>query len=97
MEFKVIFSFVILVLATSVVLGTFDEHNLRTNFINFQIIRIQSGDVTDQILGGFPISINNAPYQISLQYSKHGTHPEHFCGGSIIGNEYVLTASHCVK
>jgi trypsin len=45
-----------------------------------------------RIVGGFEISIEKAPYQISLQ--EGGSHT---CGGSIIGEKFVLTAGHCVS
>lgn len=45
---------------------------------------------TGKIVGGIPISIEEAPYQISLQ-----TQGFHICGGSIIAPNFVLTAGHC--
>ncbi|XP_055596186.1 trypsin-1-like [Uranotaenia lowii] len=42
-----------------------------------------------RIVGGFEISIEEVPWQVSL-YSYY-----HFCGGSIIGTQWVLTAGHC--
>lgn len=44
-----------------------------------------------RIVGGYPIEITDAPWQISLQL-----YGSHFCGGSIIGKNWVLTAGHCV-
>ncbi|XP_075148880.1 chymotrypsin-2-like [Haematobia irritans] len=50
----------------------------------------------DRIVGG-----TNVPdgeyimYQISLQYFYNNTH-RHFCGGSIITPNRILTAAHCV-
>ncbi|XP_068623985.1 uncharacterized protein [Battus philenor] len=44
-----------------------------------------------RIVGGEDIDITEAPYQISLL--KHGRHS---CGGSIIANDIILTAAHCV-
>lgn len=44
-----------------------------------------------KIVGGFQIDIAEVPYQVSLQRSGY-----HFCGGSIIGTQWVLTAAHCV-
>lgn len=45
-----------------------------------------------RIVGGFPIDIEKVPYQVSIQTSW-GTH---FCGGSLISANMVLTAAHCV-
>ncbi|XP_055854540.1 transmembrane protease serine 9-like [Episyrphus balteatus] len=51
-------------------------------------------DEFNRIVGG---SATNAPipYQISMQYNKNGEW-RHFCGGSIIAEDMVLTAAHCV-
>lgn len=43
-----------------------------------------------RIVGGLPIDIVDAPYQVSLQDRGF-----HICGGSIIGPNHVLTAAHC--
>lgn len=45
-----------------------------------------------RIVGGVEISVEQAPYQISLQY--YGFHR---CGGAILSCKYVLTAAHCKK
>uniref|UniRef100_U5EGR6 trypsin n=1 Tax=Corethrella appendiculata TaxID=1370023 RepID=U5EGR6_9DIPT len=44
----------------------------------------------NRIVGGFPVDIKEAPYQVSLQFSSH------FCGGSVISSRFILTAGHCV-
>lgn len=44
------------------------------------------------IVGGQTVSISEYPYQISLQT----TSGSHFCGGSIIDDEWIVTANHCV-
>ncbi|XP_055596183.1 trypsin 5G1-like [Uranotaenia lowii] len=43
-----------------------------------------------RIVGGFEISIEDVPWQVSLQSDGH------ICGGSIIGSQWVLTAGHCI-
>lgn len=45
---------------------------------------------TGKIVGGVVIGIEDAPYQISLQDRNF-----HICGGSIISDNFVLTAGHC--
>ncbi|XP_053666390.1 trypsin-4-like [Anopheles marshallii] len=45
-----------------------------------------------QIVGGFPIDISEAPFQISLREDEHPT-----CGGSIISANWILTAAHCLE
>lgn len=44
-----------------------------------------------RVVGGKDAEDGVAPFQISLQWDR-----EHLCGGSIIGDQYILTASHCV-
>ncbi|XP_075167147.1 trypsin 3A1-like [Haematobia irritans] len=44
-----------------------------------------------RIVGGWETSISYFPYQVSLQISNR-----HICGASIIREDLVLTAAHCV-
>ena len=45
-----------------------------------------------KIVGGLPIGINQAPYQVSLQDRGF-----HICGASIISENFVITAAHCTS
>ncbi|XP_051173898.1 vitellin-degrading protease-like [Leptopilina boulardi] len=45
-----------------------------------------------KIVGGDEIDITNAPYQVSLYMRGN-----FFCGGSIISENYILTAGHCSR
>lgn len=44
------------------------------------------------IVGGAAASIADFPWQVSLQ-----SFGSHFCGGSILNDEWILTAAHCVE
>ncbi|KAF5301982.1 hypothetical protein FQA39_LY19073 [Lamprigera yunnana] len=44
-----------------------------------------------RIVGGEPVEIEDYPYQVSLQTYQH-----HFCGGSIVLQDTILTSAHCV-
>ncbi|GJQ74528.1 hypothetical protein Trydic_g21393 [Trypoxylus dichotomus] len=50
----------------------------------------QTTDLDERIVGGIEANIEDFPYQISLQYKGR-----HFCGGSIISSNLVVTAAHC--
>ena len=52
------------------------------------------GDITPQIVGGGPANTTNWQFYTQILNSNGTTA---FCGGSYIGDGYVLTAAHCVS
>jgi trypsin len=50
------------------------------------------GEAPQEIVGGTTAAITDFPWQISFQSSSGS----HFCGGSIIDANWILTAQHCV-
>ncbi|KAL4716961.1 hypothetical protein ACJJTC_012772 [Scirpophaga incertulas] len=49
-----------------------------------------------RIVGGSTTSIDNYPETVVLLWSRTSTGHRHNCGGCILNNRAVLTASHCV-
>ena len=50
------------------------------------------GEESDSIVGGVGTDISAVPWQVSLQTAGGS----HYCGGSILSADWILTASHCV-
>ncbi len=53
---------------------------------------VNPATIEQDIIGGTNTTINENPWQVSLQ---SGTF--HFCGGSILNANWILTAAHCVE
>ncbi|XP_045404612.1 chymotrypsin-like elastase family member 2A [Lemur catta] len=49
-----------------------------------------------RVVGGEDARPNSWPWQASLQYSSSGKW-YHTCGGSLVANNWVLTAAHCIS
>ena len=49
---------------------------------------------TDRIVGG-KTAIGPIPWQVSMQVRQEGYYPMHFCGGTILDANTVLSAAHC--
>ncbi|XP_064885020.1 trypsin I-P1-like [Columba livia] len=52
---------------------------------------VNTDDDDDKIVGGYTCAANSVPYQVSLNSGYH------FCGGSLISSQWVLSAAHCYK
>ncbi|XP_012270036.1 trypsin [Orussus abietinus] len=50
-----------------------------------------------KIVGGVEAGQGQFPHQVSLQWGIADSLSKHFCGGSIIDSQWVLTAGHCIK
>ncbi|XP_075979210.1 transmembrane protease serine 9-like [Anticarsia gemmatalis] len=50
----------------------------------------------DSISGGYSVSIKDFPYQVSIYIGRGDQNDRFHCGGSIISNNYILTAAHCL-
>ncbi|KAM7362719.1 chymotrypsin-1-like [Cochliomyia hominivorax] len=59
---------------------------------------LEKSNAQERVVGGNNVAPDEyIPYQISMQYKRNNGQYGHFCGGSIISPNRILTAAHCVK
>ena len=49
-----------------------------------------------QVVGGWDARPNEFPWQISMHRLRDSGEFSHSCGGSIINENWILSAAHCV-
>jgi Trypsin/Fibronectin type III domain len=55
-----------------------------------------SAPTFSSIIGGTTANITDAPWQVGLLRGQGSSYDYQFCGGSIINEEWVVTAAHCL-
>ncbi|GIY61335.1 transmembrane protease serine 3 [Caerostris darwini] len=50
----------------------------------------------DRIVGGRDATIDEYPWQVSLKFKNFFIKPTHLCGGTILNEQWIVTAAHCV-
>lgn len=58
------------------------------------IIQKPDNSSDNRIVGGEIAQPGQFPYQISMRANNNNSH---YCGGSILNHNWILTAAHCVK
>uniref|UniRef100_A0A8C2FCE4 chymotrypsin n=1 Tax=Cyprinus carpio TaxID=7962 RepID=A0A8C2FCE4_CYPCA len=61
--------------------------------LSFFLLVCGQAPLNNRIVGGVDAFEGSWPWQVSLHSSNFGGH---FCGGSLINSEWVLTAAHCL-
>ena len=77
--------------------STFSRNFLIQSFSLFTVVfamGINTLFAQQKVVGGVDVDIKDYPWQVALTSNPNGSG---FCGGSIIGDSWVLTAAHCVN
>ncbi|XP_031417407.1 chymotrypsin-like protease CTRL-1 [Clupea harengus] len=62
--------------------------------VNHYVSYCGQAPLNSRIVGGEGAPSGNWPWQVSIHYDILG---QHICGGTLINNQWVLTAAHCIE
>ncbi|XP_017012460.2 serine protease 1-like [Drosophila takahashii] len=80
----------LIILALAVAASAFPESELHHRSREMPVV----GSIEGRITGGSKASVGQFPYQVGLSLRVSALSSA-WCGGSLIGNSWVLTAAHC--
>lgn len=63
-------------------------------FINYNC-KANKPELTNRVVGGYPIDIIDSPWTVFLTISVHSEKVTFNCNGIIISSTFILTAAHC--
>ena len=73
--------------------SVFASQSLLLIALSFGLTSPAAAEDTEMIVGGTPVPPGKYPWQVRLYETMDDT--KGFCGGSIVGDSWVLTAGHC--
>ncbi|XP_042324446.1 plasma kallikrein isoform X3 [Sceloporus undulatus] len=75
--------------------GKVSGYTLRLCQTKVSPVCVQESSVSTRVVGGVNASLAEWPWQVSLHVKL--SKQSHLCGGSIISDQWILTAAHCTE
>ena len=90
----VLLTLIIMLFSGSIVAGESQPIDI-VNATSTEESQVKFSGISARVIGGSAIS-EQYPWMVSLQRNPSSSLNDHFCGGSLIAKDWVLTAAHCL-